>query len=47
MYVTSPVLPCLLQPKAVAGAPPPPFTGVVSGLVYTVRTTGILLAIPH
>lgn len=31
-----------MQPKAVAGAPPPPFTGVLGGLSYTVRTTGFL-----
>jgi solute carrier family 25 citrate transporter 1 len=26
--------------KVVKGGPPPPYTGMVEGLVYTVRTTG-------
>lgn len=28
--------------RKVAGGKPPPFTGIGSGLVYTVRTTGFL-----
>lgn len=35
----SPAL-CAPQTKQVVGGKPPPFTGVFSGIVFTVRTTG-------